>query len=140
MALARRLGKSGLDSENSRRGAETQSMMRRGEWLGLKRQASLSTRAYDYFGEVTNITYAVDDEWRRIATDTSNALIDGEIWRVSSRMVSCSDPSIAPLIGTALDANGVFRLFYNFDARTENFADNSEFYSAPVWKRFGGHL
>ncbi|MBR6588265.1 MAG: hypothetical protein IKK82_12710 [Kiritimatiellae bacterium] len=100
----------------------------------------IETRAYDYFGEVTNITYAVDDEWRRIATDTSNALIDGEIWRVSSRMVFCSDPSIAPLIGTALDANGVFRLFYNFDARTENFADNSEFYSAPVWKRFGGHL
>lgn len=24
--------------------------------------------------KVTNITYAVDDEWRRIATDTANAL------------------------------------------------------------------
>jgi len=49
---------------------------------------------------VTNITYAVDDEWRRIATDTSNALIDDKIWYVSSRTVFCSDPSIAPLVTT----------------------------------------
>jgi RHS repeat-associated protein len=55
---------------------------------------------FDSFGEVKNITYAADDEWRRIATDASNALIDGEIWRVSSRAVFCSDPSIAPLVTT----------------------------------------
>ena len=67
----------------------------------------VETRVYDNFGEVTNVTFTVgrDDpiaplETRMVATDTVNALIDDEIWRVSSRMVSCSDPSIAPLVTT----------------------------------------
>ena len=29
---------------------------------------------------------------------------------------------------------------YNSNAGTETPADDSEYYSAPVWKRFGGHL
>ena len=48
-------------------------------------------------------------------------------------------------IGTAFDANGALRLYYNYrynysNAGTETLADDSEYYSAPVWKRFGGHL
>lgn len=46
--------------------------------------------------------------------------------------------------GTAVDANGALRLYYNYhynsNAGTEIPADDSEYYSAPVWKRFGGHL
>ena len=29
---------------------------------------------------------------------------------------------------------------YNSNAGKKTPADNSEYYSAPVWKRFGGHL
>ena len=47
-------------------------------------------------------------------------------------------------IGTKFDANGVFRLLYNYhynsNAGKKTPADDSEYYSAPVWKRFGGHL
>ena len=47
-------------------------------------------------------------------------------------------------IGTELDANGALRLYYNYrynsNAGKKIPADNSEYYSAPVWKRFGGHL
>lgn len=31
-------------------------------------------------------------------------------------------------------------LLANSNAGTETPADDSEYYSAPVWKRFGGHL
>jgi len=75
----------------------------------------VETRAYNNFGEVTNVTFTVgrDDpiaplETRMVATDwrfivghvVSNAPQSNEIWRVSSRTVFCSDPSIAPLVTT----------------------------------------
>ena len=75
----------------------------------------VETRKHDCFGEVTNVTFSVGrvvpnapPETRTVATDWHFAVgrddpiapFSNEIWRVSSRTVSCSDSSIAPLVAT----------------------------------------
>ena len=58
------------------------------------------TRAYDAWGDVVGVTRSADGVTRTVATATENALVDGEVWQVSSRTASCSDSSIAPLVTT----------------------------------------
>ena len=58
------------------------------------------TREYDEWGDVAAVTLAADGESRTVETESANAMRGGEVWRVSSRAVSCSDGTIAPLVTT----------------------------------------
>ncbi|MBQ8124537.1 MAG: RHS repeat protein [Kiritimatiellae bacterium] len=58
------------------------------------------TRAYDDWGDVVSVTRTADGVTRTVETATANALVDGEVWQISSRAASCSDPSIVPLVTT----------------------------------------
>ena len=54
--------------------------------------------AYGAAGERVSTTRSVGPEWRRTETDSRYALVDGEVWRVTTNAVSCSDAAIPPLV------------------------------------------
>ena len=60
----------------------------------------VETRAYDAWGELVSVVRAADGTSRTVETATANALLDGEVWRVATRTVACSDPAITPLVTT----------------------------------------
>ena len=54
--------------------------------------------AYGAAGERVSTTRSVGPEWRRTETDSRYALVDGEVWRVTTNRVSCSDAAVPPLV------------------------------------------
>ena len=54
--------------------------------------------AYGAAGERVSTTRTAGAEWRRTETDSRYALVDGEVWRVTTNVVSCSDAAIPPLV------------------------------------------
>ncbi|MBQ9431884.1 MAG: RHS repeat protein [Kiritimatiellae bacterium] len=58
------------------------------------------TRAYNAWGDIASVTLAADGETRTAASETAFEMRNGEVWRVASREVSCSDAAIAPLTTT----------------------------------------
>ena len=58
------------------------------------------TRTYDAWGDVASVALAADGQTRTAVSASSFELRDGEVWRVSSRTISCSDAAIAPLATT----------------------------------------
>ena len=54
--------------------------------------------AYDALGERVATVRRADGAWRREETGTRHVLVDGEVWLVTTNVVSCSDAAIAPLV------------------------------------------
>ena len=54
--------------------------------------------AYGAAGERVSATRSVGAEWRKTETDSRYALVDGEVWRVTTNAVSCSDAAVPPLV------------------------------------------
>ena len=58
------------------------------------------TRAYDAWGDLVSVVRSADGTSRTQSVDSANALVGGEVWRVESSALSCSDATIAPLATT----------------------------------------
>ncbi len=58
------------------------------------------TRTYDAWGDAATVALSADGQTRTVSAEASFAMRDGEVWRVASRAVSCSDASIVPLVTT----------------------------------------
>ncbi len=54
------------------------------------------TRAYDAWGDLVSVVRSADGASRTQALASANALVGGEVWRVESVALSCSDAAIAP--------------------------------------------
>ena len=58
------------------------------------------TCAYDAWGDLVSVVRSADGTSRTQSMEGANALVDGEVWRVESKALSCSDAAIAPLVAT----------------------------------------
>ena len=58
------------------------------------------TRAYDAWGDLVSVVRSADGTSRTQSLESANALVGGEVWRVESRALSCSDATITPLVTT----------------------------------------
>ena len=58
------------------------------------------TRTYDIWGDLASVTQSADGKSRTQSMEGANALVGGEVWRVESSALSCSDAAIAPLVTT----------------------------------------
>ncbi|MBQ3748883.1 MAG: RHS repeat-associated core domain-containing protein [Kiritimatiellae bacterium] len=68
------------------------------------------TRAYDAWGDLVSVVRSADGTSRTQSVNSANALVGGEVWRVESSALSCSDATIAPLATTNMTQVSGFSL------------------------------